>query len=98
CSQILVFVVFWVRKVNKYSTGGNIFIHQRSKLPPLKLPFFASKPLVLKLYAAHMNIRKAGLLSLIILTIVCILHLLDMKGVMSFDRTFLMTSRWILVG
>ena len=44
-----------------------------------------------------MNIRKAGLLSLIILTIVCILHFLDMKGVMSFDRTILMTSRWILV-
>jgi len=44
-----------------------------------------------------MNKRKAGLLSLILFTIVAILHFLDMKGVIAFDEQVLMSSRWIFV-
>lgn len=44
-----------------------------------------------------MNKRKAGLLALLLLTVVAILHFLDMQGWVSFPATVLMTIRWIFV-
>lgn len=44
-----------------------------------------------------MNKRKAGLLALLLLTVVAILHFLDMQVWVSFPATVLMTIRWIFV-
>lgn len=44
-----------------------------------------------------MNQRKAGLLSLILFTIVVILHFLHLENWTTFSDGFLMTSRWIVV-
>lgn len=45
-----------------------------------------------------MNLRKAGLLSFLLFTIVAILHLVDMQGWADMDESVLMSSRWIFVG
>jgi proton glutamate symport protein len=44
-----------------------------------------------------MNKRKAGLLALVLFTVVAILHFLDMQGWVSFTDQVLMTVRWIFV-
>ncbi|MEI2738538.1 MAG: cation:dicarboxylase symporter family transporter [Chitinophagaceae bacterium] len=44
-----------------------------------------------------MNKRKAGLLALVLFTVVAILHFLDMQGWVSFPDQVLMTVRWIFV-
>lgn len=45
-----------------------------------------------------MNTRKAGLLALILFTLVAILHFLDGEGWADFSSQILMTARWIFVG
>ena len=44
-----------------------------------------------------MNKRNAGLLSLLLFTVVAILHFIHLNGWVFFDDTLLMTSRWIVV-
>ena len=44
-----------------------------------------------------MNKRQAGLLALLLFTIVAILHLLSMKGLVTISPNILMASRWIFV-
>ncbi len=44
-----------------------------------------------------MNKRKAGLLALLLFTVVAILHFLDMQGWASFPEQILMTIRWVFV-
>ncbi len=44
-----------------------------------------------------MNTRKAGLLALVLFTVVAILHFLHMQGWVTFSDKALMTTRWIFV-
>ena len=45
-----------------------------------------------------MNKRKAGLLSLVLFTVVAVLHFVHLEKWATFSDTSLMTSRWIVVG
>src|SRR6188474_3153696 len=45
-----------------------------------------------------MNKRKAGLLSLLLLTVVAILHFVHMQKWSIFSDTFLLAIRWVFVG
>lgn len=45
-----------------------------------------------------MNKQKAGILALILFTIVAVLHCLDAYGMAAFSEEILMASRWIFVG
>jgi len=44
-----------------------------------------------------MNKRIAGLLALLLFTLIAVLHFIHLEGWVSFDSTLLMTTRWIFV-